>query len=329
MTEEKMVYKCEGGPMFISFDVTSLCNLECLHCFNNSSAVAGDDLTDAEALSVAQQIAEFSPVTICICGGEPMLRKNLFSIIECVSKTAANVSMVCNGYYIDECNAQQLKQAGLKVLQISLDGINSIQHDTLRGKAGSFDKAVEAIKIGVNVGLQVYVSLVPSKLNYRTISQFIEMCYSLGVLSTRIMPLIPMGRGSNMEKLLLSSEEYIELQLAIQNEKEKYNNIPYLIEWGDPLDHYTRMQNNAKLGSNNLSAEIKSNGNITVSTYIPVVVGNIRKHSLKEYWDAGYKDIWKNEKFVNYISSIQTIYDLNCLNPRPYSGEYLYIDLID
>jgi MoaA/NifB/PqqE/SkfB family radical SAM enzyme len=313
----------------MSFDVTAACNLSCIHCYNDSGKKYEDELTDEEAMSVARQIAEFSPVTVCICGGEPLVRKNLMQIIECVSSAAGSVNMVTNGLLINEHKVHELAESGLTAMQVSLDGVNAFQHDILRNYQGSFDKAINAIKLGKQAGLEIHVAMTPSKLNYRTIEQYVKMCRELGITLARIMPLIPMGRGKNIEHILLSSEEYLEVQLAVLNANKKYRTDSFYVEWGDPLEHYIRMPLNAQADLNTFQYEIKANGNITVSTYIPVVVGNIRKHSLKEYWDAGYKNIWKNQELLEYISSIQTIYDVDKLKPTPYSGKYHYIELID
>jgi len=296
---------------------------------DNSGVMQSGELTDAEAVAVAKQIAELAPSIVCLCGGEPMLRGNLQEIIKCVAPSVGSVNMVTNGMLVEKRNARELKESGLAVMQVSLDGINPLQHDTLRCHPGSFNRALRAIEHGVAERLEIYVSLVPNKLNYRTIIQYAKMCLDLGVRVARVMPLIPMGRGKNITPLLLSPEEYIELQLGILKANLMYKSSSFVVEWGDPLDHYSRMPLNARMDVNTFQYEIKSNGNITVSTYIPVVVGNVRNNSLKAYWEAGYKKIWGNSELLDYISSIQTIYDLEELTPSPYSGEYLHIDLIN
>ncbi|MCL2249572.1 MAG: radical SAM protein [Oscillospiraceae bacterium] len=328
-SEDLQNFKFENGPLFIAFDLTLACNFRCLHCYNHSGQKQSDELSDDEVLDVAHQIAKMAPMTVCLCGGEPMLRSNLFQVIECISQTVGVVNMVTNGSLINEQNMNEMARAGLSVIQISLDGINPMQHDTLRNHPGSFSKAINAIELAKKAGLTVYVALSPNKLNYRSIPQFVELCHKLDVASVRIMPLIPMGRGHTMEKLLLSSEDYIELQLSIQNEIHKHRGSSLNLEWGDPLDHYARLPTNAQNELNSFTYEIKANGNITVSTYLPIVVGNVRKRSLVEYWEAGYKSIWSNKKVLDYISKINTIYDINQLDPKPYSGDYYFVDLND
>ena len=317
-----------SGPLLVAFDVTSVCNFHCIHCFNNSGKKLENELSNEEALTVAMQIADMSPMTVCLCGGEPLLRKNIIEIIETISKSAGTVHMVSNGFLVDEKNIHSLKNAGLTMLQISLDGYNAIQHDTIRGFAGAFEKAINAINCAKKANLNIATAFAPNKTNYRTIKRYLDLCQSLGVSTARFMPLIPMGRGNSMGSLLLSADEYVEIQLLLKEEMNVRRNSGFVIEWGDPLDHFFRVPNNAKIGFNTYSMEIKADGSLVISAYIPVVVGNVRKHSLKAYWDAGYDKIWENAKFLEFIKDIENIYDINQLTPKPYSGEYMYIDLI-
>lgn len=326
---EKKWYIDSSGPKFFSLDVTGACNFKCLHCYNDSGKKLEDELTDEEIIDVARQIAEFQPESVCLCGGETMLRSNLLDIIRILSEKVPAVNMVSNGSLFNEEKLIAIKEAGLSTLQISLDGLNSMQHDTFRGVVGAFDKAVESIKIAKKVGLGLYISFVPNKLNHETLIEYLDFCYRLGVDSVRIMPLIPMGRGSRIDSLLLSTEEYCTLQLKILNYKEKLKGTSQMLEWGDPLDHYMRLPNNTINGYKSLTYEVKANGNITVSTYLPLVVGNVRKHSLREYWENGYADIWENPQVLDYIGRIKNIYDINNMEPKPYTGEYYYVNIME
>ena len=326
-SEKKWYIDC-STPKFFSLDVTGACNFKCLHCFNNSGEKMEDELTDEEIIDIAHQIAEFKPEVVCLCGGETMMRGNIVDIVKILVPHVTAVNMVSNGSLFNEEKLIKLKEAGLSTLQISLDGVNEMQHDTFRGVIGSFNKAVESIKLAQKVEFNTLLSFVPNKLNHATFDEYVDFCLGLGVSSVRIMPLIPMGRGSKIDSLLLSPEDYCNLQLKILNYQEKLRGTKQQVEWGDPLDHYMRLPKNTKNGYKSLTYEIKPNGNITVSTYLPIVVGNVRKHSLREYWDNGYADIWSNKQVLDYISRIENLYDINTMEPKPYSGDYYYIELM-
>lgn len=300
-------------PFAISFNITQKCNLKCLHCYNNSGEENKSikELSDEELIYIANQIAQINPKSVCICGGEPLVRKDILKeIIKILSESCGQVNMVSNGYLLNESLAKELKECGLNLIQFSLDGANSFQHDSFRGKLGSFNKVIEAIKISVKNNLAVAISYVPNKINHISILDLIDLCGKLKVQYFRSMPLIPMGRGSLIENLLLDSNEYIALQQKLEYARSKYLGI-IDIEWGDPMDHLYRMPFNASQDIKTYSVEIRSDGKIVLTTYLPIVIGDLLEKNLKEYWNEGIKDIWKNEEVLELISGIENIYDFN------------------
>ncbi len=325
------IFKCYqnlNAPLMIAIDFTNKCNYRCRHCYNNSGKGIENELNDEELEDVVRQAVDLRPISMCFCGGEPTLRKNYLDLIKIGVSKGSEVNMVSNGSNFNLDILKEIKASGLGTLQISLDGANSMQHDTLRGVPGAFEKAIESIKNAKNANLRVMTALTPNKMNINSIDQYVKLCFDLGVDEVRIMPLIPMGRGSEMDFLLLNANDYYLLQLNILKAKEYYEPLGMKIEWGDPLDHYMRFVKNGKDNIPTMQMEVKANGNLTISTYIPIVVGNVRLHPLREYWDKGYNSIWANSKVVNYVENIKNIYDINNLDPKPYSGEYYNIPII-
>lgn len=320
------------APLMVSIDITNKCNLRCVHCFNNSGSAElyDSELNDEEIIDVAKQICDLKPTNVCLCGGETTCRKNILDIVDVLHEgEVGNISMVSNGMTMTKKKAAELNAHGVTQIQISLDGVNKYQHDTFRGVSGSFNNAVNAIKVVKELGLSpVTTSLVPNKLNFKDIYSYVEMCVGLGVEEIRIMPFIPSGRGKTLgRQLILSNYEYFILQSEIVRAQRDFINEVY-VEWGDPIDHLRRMPTNAFNGLKTYCMEIKSNGDLTATTYLPVIVGSTRKHSLREYWDAGYDRLWKNPKILEYTEKIQNIYDFDTFEPAPFSGEKVYIDLI-
>ncbi|PNH18776.1 hypothetical protein B7R76_04270 [Mageeibacillus indolicus] len=316
------------GPLVVAYDITNKCNFKCLHCYNDSGKRKDDELTDEEVLSLMQQIATIRPIVVCFCGGEPLIRAKL--IIDCLKVLKNNVgaiNMVSNGYLLTEQLAKSFKQYGLSAIQFSLDGINALQHDTFRGVRGSYEHVINAIHLAQNAGLTVDVAISPNKLNYKCISEYIDFCYDLGIRGIRSMPLIPMGRGGKINHLILSPNEYIYYQQILQIKKENYQFEGLKIEWGDPVDHLVRMPANSSLGIKTYSLEIKSNGDIGASTYFPIRFGNLRKHTIKEYWENGFDNVWANPNFLKYIGNVITVNDIGGFMPER-KGNAIHIELI-
>lgn len=303
-----------SAPIMISFDVTNRCNFKCLHCFNNSTINGREDeLSSSDRLNIAKQIRDLKPYIVCLCGGETTCCKELFEIISIISETVPAVNMVTNGYLISLDYAKKLKESGISLVQVSLDGINAEQHDTFRGKKGAFEHAIQAIQNLRSIGLNVATSLVPNKLNYKSTLEYFRLCNRLGVYQARSMPYLPIGRGKLLgNNLILNEEEYFVFQRQLQQAKDEMPEMD--IEWGDPIDHLYRLPANAIAGMDTFSLDIKSNGDIGISAYLPIVVGNSLRHPIKEYWDAGLNKIWSNPKVHTITSMITNINDFEKLS---------------
>jgi MoaA/NifB/PqqE/SkfB family radical SAM enzyme len=154
------------------------------------------------------------------------------------------------------------------------------------------------------------------------------MAVEMKVSSVRMMPLLPIGRAIELEDaMFLNSEEFFKFQRKVYALSQKYINKIY-IELGDPLDHFIRMSNNAQIGINTYCVEIRANGDIYFTTYVPAILGNCLENSIKEYWNSGLDKIWGDEKIQKIARSIHNIYDFKELEPMPYSGEYLYYSIL-
>lgn len=77
------------------------------------------------------------------------------------------------------------------------------------------------------------------------------------------------------------------------------------IEWGDPLDHIFRYKYYQHIYG--VQANIKANGAIDVSPYLPITVGNVKKHKLSEYRDAGLYRVWALDVVQDVASKIDNV----------------------
>lgn len=334
----KTTNECIRKPEIIALDVTYKCNLYCLHCFNFSGQekkVVNNELTDKELLKIAGEIIELAPLTVCLCGGEPILRGDIiFKLIEKITNGTNNntkVNMVTNGQAITLEIAKQLKDSGLYNIQVSLDGPDSDCCDWIRNKEGAFDKAILAIKNCVAAGLDVSVACCPTKKNYKKIEETIELANSLGVKNFRVQPLMSLGRAQDyLSDWNLTFVEYKKIVDSL--EKYKIKPLDIKVEWGDPIHHLVIIATESDTYYPSLS--INAYGDLNISPYIPISFGNAKKHSIVDYWNKGlhsaekslfYKEICKKITSTKNMDISKIIKNM----PQNYMDKSLEIDLID
>jgi MoaA/NifB/PqqE/SkfB family radical SAM enzyme len=267
---------------------------------------------------------------------------------EILSASGSHVSFVSNGSFMTEEKAKKLLASGVTRGQISLDGDNPVSYERLRGVKGSFEKAVNAIKILKNVGFKdVDVAFCPTQWNINEVESTFLLCKELGVTNFRVQPLMLLGRGKlNAESILPTPLQYRELVKTINLMKRKYLfektsicNVCGLtpgdthnmnIEWGDPVDHLIRFP--TILEHCSTYAFVRADGSIQVSPYLPITVGNIRRHKFSEYWNSGLARVWEIPKVKELAKRVMSVKDMGKDEegiPTVWFDEDIALDIID
>ncbi|MCW4035174.1 MAG: radical SAM protein, partial [Candidatus Bathyarchaeota archaeon] len=139
------------GPLFIlPWRCTQACTSNCLHCGFASTPVATDALGTEETKRIADKIYDFGATYFGIGGGEPLQRKDLPEIIGYAKSLGMNVSLITNGYHLDDKILGTLVRHGVRV-SLSVDG-SQLVNDAIRGK-GAYEKAVTAIQKTSEAGI--------------------------------------------------------------------------------------------------------------------------------------------------------------------------------
>lgn len=323
------------GPIQIAFDITNKCNYRCLHCYNRSgeNPQMEDELTDDEVIFLIKDIAELKPRNICFCGGEPLLRKNI--ILECAKILRSNniiISVVSNGSLMTKATAEELISSGVTRIQISLDGSRPESVYNLRLNKKAFDYAVNALKNVKEAGCNdISVSFIPTIFNRNEFEETYKICREIGVRDFRFQPLMILGRAQKKtEKIMANPIHYRELVRKMHDIKNSDINSKTQLEWGDPIDHLMRFS--TLLEHCVILSNIHANGDLAASPYLPIVVGNVKKHKFSEYWNSGLPRIWEIPDIKNLANRIKSIKDFGNIDdyiPRKWYDKDIVIDLID
>ena len=109
------------------WNITRRCNLKCVHCYNDSGAdKACDELSTAQARGVIDDLAGFGVPSVLFSGGEPLMRPDLFELIEHTVARGLRAVISTNGTLITAEVARKIQQLGVSYVGISLDGIGPI-----------------------------------------------------------------------------------------------------------------------------------------------------------------------------------------------------------
>lgn len=290
-----------SAPINVVLGITNKCNLNCRHCLASGSRF-NNDLTTKELLNIIKQIRELKIFSVCIFGGEPLMRKDFFKIVEALSATKASLSLNTNGTLINKATAKKLSCCPIKTYVVSLDGASADIHDSIRGN-GAFRKTINGIQNLVEQKCRVSISATVTRLNYLDVKNIALLSKRLGCQKVRFNEVMYTGNADCYhESLAMTVKEKFELLDKIKNLKNKFGNfitgsivqvVDIMKELGSMPQKKTPLTITS-CGAATRKCAIRPDGWVTPCEILwEAKAGNMRRKSLY--------DIWHNAPIMNAL----------------------------
>jgi len=280
-------------PGEVVWAVTNACNLKCKHCMLDSGLEVPDELTTEEGKRLIDDAAKLGGVKFAFTGGEPLMREDIFELIEYANQTDVQVCMATNGTLLDDEMAKRLKETGLYSYGMSIDGVGK-KHDDFRGQDGTFELAMRGFEAGRKAGLRFQFHTTVGKYNIDDMAKIIDLAEELDVYRIYLVHLITIGRGTNEPDI--DKEECREL-FDFLIDRQKNTDV-----WLKPICNpqfwvYLKSRMDLDFEITGCTAGITRfhifpNGDVTPCAYLPVVAGNLREQSFYEIYKNS--EVFKN-----------------------------------
>ncbi len=213
--------------------ITGKCNYNCLHCFNAAdNAPLQSQWSLEEAESLLDQARDCGINGFTITGGEPMLHKNFFEILEGIYKRDMYVfELNTNGHFINQEALDRMKSIGcIPLVKISFDGIG--WHDWLRNRKGAEEDALRAIRLCIENDFPVKVQTNVHRKNVGVMLDTVRMLDKMGVRETRIIRTTEAPRWEqNADGSTLTFKEYMDSMLDLWREYSREDHTMDLTAW--------------------------------------------------------------------------------------------------
>jgi cyclic pyranopterin phosphate synthase len=193
---------------YLRISLTDRCNLRCVYCMPEDGVQLlshSEMLSYEEILKFVNILAGYGVNKIRITGGEPLVRKGVVNFIEKLNNIGGikDIAMTTNGILLDKY-AQDLYNAGLKRINISLDSLNNEIFSKLT-RGGNLDSVLRGIDIAKTVGFE------PIKINTvlmrgdndKELMNFINFAIK-NELNLRFIEYMPIGQ--NISQTITSKE---------------------------------------------------------------------------------------------------------------------------
>jgi len=195
MESRREAHMVEERIREVDLHLTNRCNLTCAHCSVDSGRTKWAEMTLDDWAAVINDAASLGCRFADLTGGEPLLYPGVERLISHITEKKLHLELQSNGILLTRERLSLAWEAGLRTIVISLDGKRE-RHDQIRGHAGCFDAAVQAIKSSVQVGFKVRVTRVTiNDDDCDDIKEFAYLLESLGVSHLSINHFSPVTKA--------------------------------------------------------------------------------------------------------------------------------------
>jgi radical SAM protein len=291
----------QSAPFLVVWEVTRACALACVHC--RADAIARRDpgeLSTVEGFRLIDEIRSFGdrPPLLVLTGGDPMRRSDLAELVGYASGAGLSVALTPSGTAAaTRRRLEELRDAGLRRVAVSLDGPDAETHDAFRGVRGSYHWTMRIIDAVRELDLPLQVNTTISKLTLPHFPAMVARVSELPIVLWAVFFLIQTGRGAALDQI-----DAQECEDVLERLHDLSATVPFGIKTTE-APHYHRVirqralraPRGAAAGPGGRHGAIRAprsvtdgNGFVFVdhlgaicpSGFLPMVCGNVRQDSL-------------------------------------------------
>lgn len=283
----------------VGIEITNRCNLKCKHCYMNSVDCEDEELSTEEWLNFIKKLKKDfgEKVLLQFTGGEPLVRKDIFEILELCKKLNFKTTITSNGILLDKTNIEKLSKY-VSSFSVSLDGLKN-NHNLIRNN-DCFDSVLNNIK-QIKKFSKKYLTIKTSinKNNFSNIRNIYNLINNLEIDSWHVFAMEPIGRGAKNKNLILSKDEYWELcEIVDQIKSDQGRKVRIVFEEEGSNFMYSKTRDYCKykLCSAGISScSILYNGDIVKC------IQDDRNNIFKEgnVLHDNFKEVWENKFLIS------------------------------
>ncbi|ATZ61257.2 MAG: radical SAM protein [Methanosarcinales archaeon Met12] len=264
------------SPQAVSMNISD-CTLECSEC---NIIEHGEELKTKDVKNFIGQVQDLGAITIGFAEGDPLLREDLFELIDYVDKKKSIASVFTPGPLLTDEAAAELKEHGVYAVIIGIKSPNPEEHDAARGQKGAFDKAINGMKNAVENGLYVsmHTHVTPKLVESGRLVGIYKLASRVGVHELSIWESHPTWNYKDRKDIILEDKHrrVIRELYCKANSSKEGSRIFYNGVFESP-ELFGCMAGRRWLN-------LIHSGDLTPCTYVPISFGNIREESVERIW---------------------------------------------
>lgn len=162
------------------------------------------ELNHQQGLELIDQLLEFDEPypALLLTGGDPLMRDDFFDLIEHAKGKGLYVAVAASVTpKLNESTMARMKEIGVDIMSLSLDGALRETHDKLRGVKGTWEKTIYALQLAKDTGLRAQINTTVMRSNINELAEIFHVVRQSGAVAWEVFFLIRTGRGASLESL--------------------------------------------------------------------------------------------------------------------------------
>ena len=187
-----------GNIRFLWLELTNLCNLQCVHCYAESSPIRSNDdlLSPQDYHNILSEAAELGCTQVQFIGGEPTLNKHLPKFIAHARALGYEfVEVFTNLTHLPSKLLNCFIEYNVHVATSVYSHLPSV-HDQITQKSGSFRQTMQNIDTVLSAGLPLRAGVIIMPINEDHVDATIAFLRAKGVEDVNVDRVRDFGRAS-------------------------------------------------------------------------------------------------------------------------------------
>jgi radical SAM protein with 4Fe4S-binding SPASM domain len=293
-----------GIPLSVQLDLTYRCNERCIHCYLDHTDRG--EMTTAEIKDLLGQLADAGVFYLTISGGEILMRRDFFEILEYARARTFCIKLKTNGVLIRAREAERIRSLGVESVQISIYSHRPEVHDAITKMPGSLRQSIDAMCLLRSHGLHVIIANVLMVQNVQDHAGVRALATELGAQYTLDPTITPMMDGDR--SVLRLNVDEAALRQVFRNESLVGNVEEFC---APPQSADEDALESLPCSAGHTACYVSPYGDVYPCVQFPLPSGNVRR--------TKFADIWRDSPQLNEVRSI-TLGDLPACSQCAHGG---------
>jgi radical SAM protein with 4Fe4S-binding SPASM domain len=233
-----------SAPIHVHWELTNVCNLKCLHCYQQDDGIRHKALPKEALFAIAKRLVNAGVFQITLTGGEPFAVQSLSELVNYFNFNKIIPHITSNGTLINRNTISWLSKARVTI-QISLDSYRREIHNHIRQNDSAYELALAAVDLLSEYDIPVSLAFCANKHNYHDIEGLIDLAIEHKVGTLMIGDILPLyGPELLRDQMSFTSFEYndfVQNAVFLKNAYKSTLDIRINTEWGflysDEIQH--------------------------------------------------------------------------------------------